>query len=108
MVDALRRGGLKLTKMVDSIIETKLINRAMKDYECVACLWIENMCRNDIIDTLTFSELRSYARAKANGFKILKGQPYIREPMVCDGDFFVQRCIPEIRAINIKYDIWGE
>lgn len=80
---------------------------AKKDYDCMACEWIDHDLR-DIIQSnnFTFTELRAIATAKENNWKILKGQRYGRQAMVSDGEFYLFKFIPEIHEICVKYDLY--
>jgi len=74
---------------------------ARKDHNCSACEWI----REDMRD-FTFAELREIVIAKRNGWKIKKGQKYIKQINICDGDFGVYKAIPEIHDICIEHDMF--
>jgi len=76
---------------------------ARKDYNCSACEWI----REDLRD-FTFAEFREIVRAKRNGWKIKKGQRYIKQINICDGDFCVYKAIPEIHDICIENDLFDD
>lgn len=55
---------------------------------------------------LTFSELRSIARLKANNWKILKGQLYTRQYCEQDGQTYTFKSLPDILAICIKHRLY--
>lgn len=74
---------------------------ARKDYNCSACEWI----REDI-SGFEFAELRKIVMARKNGWKIKKGQRYIKQINICDGDFYVYKAIPDIHDICIEHDIF--
>jgi hypothetical protein len=82
---------------------------ARKNYGCDACEWITPM--DDIAVfalELTFTERRAIVKARKNGWRILKGEPCLTYTLVsCDGKDIIRcRAIPEIDAINIKYDVY--
>jgi len=58
---------------------------------------------------MTFSEWRSVIKAKQNGFKILKGQTYLRQFNRDSGNnAWTFRAIPEINKICLKFDLYSE
>jgi hypothetical protein len=77
---------------------------ACKDYDCVACIWLNEVGRIDFFNLL--SEYRSYLKAKSNGFKIREGEKYIVQNNVDNGTFYVFKAIPEIHDICLKYDLY--
>ena len=83
--------------------------KARKDYYCNACEFLlegDNVCELG----LTFSEYRSIVKAKQNGYKILKGEIYLRQynSDETSKDTWVYRAIPEIHKICLKYDLYDE
>jgi hypothetical protein len=89
--------------MTEIIEQTEPIAR--KDHDCMACEWLVN---SDIIDYLTFSEKRAVVRAKRNGWKIKKGQQYIRQFNKGCGEVWVFKAIPEIHDICLEYDLYED
>lgn len=58
-------------------------------------------------DRFTFAELRQIVKARKKGWKILKGEKYIRQ--TCKNDhIYAFKAIPEIHKICIKYDMYHE
>ena len=58
--------------------------------------------------TFTFTELRKIVKARRNGWKIKKGEKYIRQNNVDEtsGDFYTYKAIPAIHDICIKNDVY--
>ena len=91
-----------------TVIREETIKKARKDHSCDACVFLrENIGELDK-GTLTFSELRAVARAKANGYKIKKGESYKSQFNEMDGDVYTFKYIPEISAICFKYNLYPE
>jgi hypothetical protein len=55
---------------------------------------------------LKFSELRSIAKLKANNWKILPGQMYVRQYCEQDGLTYTFKSLPEILAICLKHHLF--
>lgn len=78
---------------------------ARKSYPCDASIWIyETQAWQDY--DFTYAELRIIAKMRRNGWRILKGQRYIKQVSVLDGKLIVWRGLPEIHQICLKYDIY--
>lgn len=78
---------------------------AKKDYECMASLFLDGVGRPDFFDCI--SDYRAYIKARNNGFKVRKGEKYIRQ--FCrdsGGDTYTFIAIPEIHEICLKYDLY--
>lgn len=79
---------------------------ARKEYDCNACSFLREHI-NDI--SFTMAELRQIVKAKKAGWKIQKGQQYIRLHYIGnDGDRYTFRAIPEIDEICSKYELYPE
>ena len=76
---------------------------ARKDHNCDAC---ESLNYHN--NGLTFSELRDVVKAKRNGWKIKKGQKYIRQNILSSEGIYTFKAIPEIDYICRKYDFYGD
>ena len=76
---------------------------ATKDYNCDACDWVNNDFAN--LD-LSFSELRSYALAKRDKFKIKKGQMYTKTKGKWDGEFCTFRARIDIDKICLAHFVY--
>ena len=87
--------------MVENIAETTQVAR--KDYDCMACDWINNSWGNF---DFSVSELKSIARARKAGYKIKKGQKYIRQTNKFEGRIYTFVAIPEMDEICLKHDIY--
>lgn len=78
---------------------------AKKEHDCDACEWLNNSGYTNEED-LTPDEWKSYQLAKSNGFKIKKGESYIRQNNKFDGEIYTFKAIPAIHDICIKYDFY--
>jgi hypothetical protein len=79
--------------------------RATKYFDCNACEFITMGGRPDFFDCA--QDYRDYIKAKENNFKVIPGEKYIRQSMICDGDFHCAKSIPAIHKICIKYDLYA-
>lgn len=87
-------------------MQTVTTPKARKDYPCEACQWLLNDCWQEA--DYTPEEWQQMEQAKADGYKILSGQKYIKVSGKWEGEFAVFRARPEIDAICQKYDIYQE
>lgn len=92
--------------MIEVISDTKHV--AQKDYKDDSAEFIIECMYSIRSGLLTFSELRAIARLKANGWKIKKGQVYMKQFNKMDGDTYTFRSLPEIAAICHKYELYPE
>ena len=76
---------------------------AKKQHTCNACEFINESWGDAYF---TISELRLIVSARRNGYKIVKGQRYIKQNNVCDGEFYTFKAIPEMHDICLKYDLY--
>ena len=75
---------------------------ARKDYHCDACYQLlQGMAYPD---DFTEEEVITLAQAKADGWKIKKGQQYVKQVNKYD-DIYTFRARPEVLKIYFKYDI---
>ena len=90
-----------------SIILSEEYHIARKDHNCNACEYILN---DDISRRggYTIKEMREIIKAKRKGYKILKGEKYLKQVGIMDGDFYVYKAIPEIHDICIEHDLFRE
>lgn len=79
--------------------------KARKDYFCDASRFIRDA---NCFDRFSFTEKRIIVRARSNGYRIKKGEQYIKQFVVEGGDNWTFRAIPELHAICIKYDLYPE
>ena len=80
------------------------ILKARKDHECGACLWIEDLLKEQIF---SFSEYRQIAKAKKNGWKIKKGEYYTKQVYKDGGgEFFTFKGITVMHEICIKHGLY--
>ena len=83
------------------------IHTASEEHDEDSSEWLYNFnYRADL--TLTFSEWRTIAELKANNWKIQKGQIYINQVGVWDGDFYEVKILPEMHKLCLKYDLYPE
>lgn len=78
---------------------------ARKEHECSACAWLLN---EGFPERIPISEYRHIVRAKRNGYKIIKGQKYIQQINIQDGEFYIYKAIPEIHEICLKYGYYDD
>jgi len=80
---------------------------ARKGYDCDACHLIHDFINEYGVKGtgLSCSELRTYIKAKRNGFKIKPGEKYNRVHGVYDGIFQTYRSIPAIEDICREHDL---
>ena len=85
--------------------------KAKKDYPCTACYIMlqvdgfENLCTQY---NLILEEVEVFTKVKESGFKILKGETYLYQTGVYDGDFYSHKAIPAIHDICLKRGFYGE
>lgn len=95
---------------MNKILKEKL-HKAKKDYVCSACYILlsadsfENLCTNY---DLTPEEVESFTKAKENNFMIKKGETYLYQVGIYDGDFYSAKAIPEIDEICVKRGFYNE
>jgi hypothetical protein len=78
---------------------------ARKQHNCSACEFILDCGVHGF--GYTFAELRLIAKAKRNNYKIVKGQKYLKQNNVCDGEIYTFKAIPEMHELCLKYDHYG-
>ncbi len=79
---------------------------ARKEHNCDACHFILASGINGF--GYSFSELRAIAKAKRKGYKILKGDKYIRQNNLFDGELYTFKAIPEMHDICINHGLYEE
>tara|TARA_R110000772_G_scaffold8649_1_gene28710 strand:+ start:644 stop:916 length:273 start_codon:yes stop_codon:yes gene_type:complete len=77
---------------------------ARKQHNCMACEFILNCGVNGF--GYTFAELRLIAKAKRNNYNVVKGQKYIRQNNICDGEIYTFKAIPEMHELCLKHDLY--
>jgi len=80
---------------------------ARKEYVCDACQFLFD---TGLINDGLFSirEYRMIVQAKRNGYKIKKGQQYIKQITADGGKIFTYRAIPEIHDLVVKHGLYEE
>lgn len=88
---------------------SSIFRKARKDYRDDSAEFIID-CLADIRrgGCLSFSELRSVARLKANNWKILKGQLYERQFNEMDGNIYTFRTLPDILKLCLKHKLYPD
>lgn len=79
--------------------------KARKDYRCEACDYIRELIGEGVF---TFSDMRKIVEVKRKGWKILKGERYMKCQGKWDGEFEVFRAVPEMNDLCHKYDLYVE
>ena len=87
----------ELIKEVESI--------ARKEYQCNASLFVEP-CLFDLIGDLSFSEKRAVVQARRDGWKILKGQRYIRQTIKFEGEISTVHSRVDMHRICLNHDLY--
>lgn len=88
--------------MIEVLSESEPVAR--KDHYCMASEWLLN---SGIFDgEYSFAELREIVKAKRNGWKIKKGQRYIRQNNKYDGKLYTFKAIPAIDKICRDHDLY--
>lgn len=81
--------------------------KARKDYHCNACYWLcEGL--DDIFWNLSYREKRAIVRARRNGWKIKKGETYVRATIKDDGRLHTYRAIPAIDILCGETGIYNK
>lgn len=78
---------------------------ARKQYNCQASTFLGWIYRSHL---LTFADKRALVKAKQNGYKIQKGQVYVRQFNTADGHTWTFRAIPEIHNICCNLDLYPD
>ena len=79
---------------------------ARKSHICSACEWVVAHGVDGM--GFSFAEKREIVKAKRNKWNIVKGQKYIRQSNIQDGELYCFKAIPEIHEICLKYDLYEE
>jgi len=90
-------------------METLLTDKrpiAKKEYNCMACDWLWNAGQLELL--LNSTELQQIEVAKSNSYKIQKGEQYVRQTGIQDGELITFIAIPEMHDICLKYDLYDE
>lgn len=77
---------------------------AAKDYDCQACEWLLNRGVNGYGHSI--AELRIIAKAKKYNYKIKKGEKYLRQRLIFEGQFYTFVARPEIHKICLEHEIY--
>jgi len=82
--------------------------KAKQDYHCHACKHIQCAWNDADINALPLEEKQAYELAKEHGFKILKGETYVHQYGIYDGNGYVFRGIPAMVDICHKYELFPD
>ena len=75
--------------------------------ECIRTGYMNSGWRGGRIK-IKFSELRSIAELKANGWRIKKGQYYVKQYCKQEGQLYSFHTLPHILRICVKYKLYGD
>ena len=89
--------------MIELISESKPIAR--KEHVCMACEFAFEAIG---YETFTFSELRTLVKARKANYRIQKGQVYVRQNNIYDGEFYTFKAIPEVHQLCIDHNLYEE
>lgn len=87
------------------VIKSTSVKAAQKEYDCMSSPFVSN-CIYDF-DGLSFAEKRAFILARASGFKIKVGDPYIHQFNRAEGIVYTFRAIPAMHAICIAHDLYA-
>jgi hypothetical protein len=90
--------------MIEVLSESNPVAR--KNHDCMACDFILSTGISGF--GYSFSELRAIVKAKRYGYKITKGQKYIRQNNIFDGEIYTFKAIPEIHDICLNHDLYAQ
>jgi hypothetical protein len=82
--------------------------KARKDYHCMACENIQQAWNDADIQALPDNERDAYELARSHNFRIHKGEKYVCQSGVYDGEFYTFRGIPAMVDICHKYELFEE
>ena len=81
---------------------------ARKNYGCDACNWVTEWL-DEFVAILTFTEKRVVARARMNGWRIMKGEMHNKATIVgCDGELYTWRAITAIHELCVEHDVYED
>lgn len=93
---------------MSNVIGETTYPKARKDYRCMASEWITNGDLAETVYHCSYAEKRAIVRAKRNGWKIKKGERYLRQCIVWEGRLETFRAIPAMHEICLKQDLYQE
>lgn len=82
--------------------------KAKKDYHCDACHHLRESWNDADISDLPNDEREAIELAKSHNWRILKGEKYVCQTGVYDGQYFTFRGIPAIVDICHKYELFPD
>lgn len=97
-----------MTKDMCQLLKQIDVKAAKKDHDCMASDWIREGLPLGTNTGFSFTELRQIAISKNDGWRILKGTPYIRQSVIHGSEFTCFKARPEIHAICIEHDLYPE
>jgi len=100
--------------MSTRILSERNVKHARKDYPCDACYILLQeygklqLFINENSWRLSTQELQILRDIERNGFKIKKGEPYLRIAGVFDGEFNEFKANKQIHDICLKYNVYED
>lgn len=94
------------------VLLTNTTRKARKDHRCDACYWLHN--ESSDIDYLvkergiTNDEINNIEGARKRNWKVKKGDVYVYQASVDNGEINIFKAIPAIHDICLKYGLYPE
>tara|TARA_R110000764_G_scaffold146819_1_gene234604 strand:- start:3658 stop:3930 length:273 start_codon:yes stop_codon:yes gene_type:complete len=88
--------------MITVLSESEPVVR--KEHNCDASDWILSAGIDGV--GFSISEKRALVKARRNKWKISKGQKYIRQGNIQDGELYTFKAIPELHSICLKCNLY--
>jgi hypothetical protein len=88
---------------MDIIQDTK-VRVARKEHRCCASEWLDGIEP----DQFTFTEKKAIAKARRNNWRILKGESYVHQVNIWEGQFNDYKAIPSINDICRRHHVFEE
>ena len=83
------------------------VHTARKDYPCDACenLTVDDFMTNPKDYGVSFADMRTLVKIRKESYKIFKGERYLYQVGIFDGDFYALKCrLDAVHIIN-KYNL---
>jgi hypothetical protein len=88
-------------------LRTINVKKARKDHHCDSCAYIrDTVYKDEAPYKFTEDDLKVWEKAKANNYRIKKGDPYRKVIGVYDGQMQEFKCIPELDDICNRLDFY--
>lgn len=82
---------------------SELKPKARKEHKCMACDFAFEAIG---YESFTFTEMRELVKARKANCRIQKGQVYIKQNNIFDGEIYTFKAIPEIHQICIDHNLY--